>query len=132
MTKPAALLSFFKQFSLPVYVSTSVPDDAEMPYLVYAPVFGAYDQGAQSITANLWYNSNENAPDKPQYNEKDVNAKAQEIADALGYTGVRVPCDGGFLWLMQGSPFAQPISDPENPYIKRMYMNITCKFMTAT
>jgi len=60
--------------------------------------------------------------------EKD--AKAQEIADAIGMGGVFVSCDEGAIWLKRGTPWCQAIKDDTEPNIKRRYLNITAEFIT--
>ena len=120
-TKAGALYSFFSGFGIPAYVVSSVPDDAEYPYITYAPVFDAYRGGEETnIEADLWYYGNGEA--KP-------NAKAQEIGDYLGISGRILRCDEGGIWIKRGSPFCQVITD-EDDMIKRRYMNFSVEFIT--
>lgn len=126
MTKGAALLEFFSGFGLPAYVSTSVPEDAPFPRLTYDPVFTAFDfsgsnMGEVACTVNLWYRSE---------SESIPNAKAQEISDAIGQGGKVIPCDDGYIWIKRGSPFAQPMADPNDDMVKRRYINITLEYLT--
>lgn len=120
MTKDKALYAWFSQF-MTAYPETSVPEDAEFPWLTYELVSGALDSGEIGITVNLWY-----------YSEKEAepNAKAQEIADAIGMGGVLIPCDGGAIWIKRGTPWCQNIRDDSDGNIKRRYLNITLEYLT--
>lgn len=121
MTKAAALHTWFNRF-LTAYPASSVPDDADFPWLTYELVTGAWDSGETAITVNLWY-----------YTESEAvpNAKAQEISNTIGRGGLLLACDGGAIWLKRGSPFAQSIRDDTDDKIKRRYINITAEFLTA-
>ena len=120
MTKGAALQSFFNSI-MPAYAETSVPDDAVFPYLTYQLSLNAWDRGETALAINMWfYTTSEAIP----------NAKAQELSDAIGYGGVTLPCDGGFIWLKRGSPWCQNLRDDTDPNIKRRYINVTAEYMT--
>lgn len=122
MTKTAALQAWFERF-LTAYTTSNVPSDAKFPYLTYEPVVGAWDEndGTVSLTVNLWYYTE---------SEKEPNAMAQKISEALGYGGVQLQCDSGFVWLLRGSPFCQSIRDDTDNKISRRYINITAKYFT--
>ena len=120
MTKGAALQSFFDSI-MTSYAESAVPDDATLPYLTYELITSAWDGGEIGWTVNLWfYTTSEAVP----------NAKAQELSDAIGYGGVTLPCDGGFIWLKRGSPWCQNIQDDTDKNIKRRYINVTAEYMT--
>lgn len=120
MTKGAALHSFFNGI-MPSYAASAVPDDATLPYLTYELITSAWDGGEVGLTVNLWfYTTSEAVP----------NAKAQELSDAIGYGGVTLPCDGGFIWLKRGSPWCQNLQDDTDQNIKRRYINVTAEYMT--
>ena len=120
MTKGAALQSFFDSI-MTSYEESAVPDDATLPYLTYELITSAWDGGEIGLTVNLWfYTTSEAVP----------NAKAQELSDAIGYGGVTLPCDGGFIWLKRGSPWCQNIQDDTDKNIKRRYINVTAEYMT--
>ena len=120
MTKGAALQSFFDSI-MTSYAASSVPENATLPYLTYDFITSAWDGGEVGLTVNLWfYTTSEAIP----------NAKAQELSDAIGYGGVTIPCDGGFIWLKRGSPWCQNVRDDTDPNIKRRYINVTAEYMT--
>lgn len=121
MTKAAALQKFFSSFGLPAYHANAVPNDSVFPWLTYTPIFDSITGSPVSLTVNLWYyGEGEAAP----------NAKAQEIADAIGIGGVTLPCNGGFIWLKRGSPWCQSLSDETSDNIKRRYLNVTAEYLT--
>ena len=120
MTKGAALQAFFSRF-MDAYAASAVPDDVTFPYLTYELITSAWDWGEVGLTVNLWfYTTSEAVP----------NAKAQELSDAIGYGGVTLPCDGGFIWLKRGSPWCQNLQDDTDKNIKRRYINVTAEYMT--
>lgn len=130
MTKAAALYQFFNSVipGVTAYVSTSVPSkangdnkDAAFPYLTYDPVFSAFGAGEVSISVNLWFHGDSEAP---------ANAAVQTLSDALGQGGTQISCDGGSIWLKRGTPFAQAIQE-EDQNLKRRYVNIDAEFFTA-
>lgn len=120
MTKGEALYEFFNKF-LPSYAATSVPDDVVFPYLTYENVVDNWAGGEVGLTVNLWF-----------YTESEAipNAKAQQIADDIGYGGKTIPCDGGMMWIKRGSPWCQSLPDDTAPGIKRRYLNVTVEYLT--
>lgn len=121
MTKAAAIHQFFSSFGLPAYVSTSVPDGVEFPYLTYEFKTGAFGDTPVAITVNAyWYTESESIP----------NAWVEEFASRLGRGGILVRCEGGGVWIMRGSPFAQSVAYEDNTAIKRRYINIVLDWMT--
>lgn len=120
MTKGAAIHSFFSRF-MDAYAASAVPDDVTFPYLTYELITSAWDSGEVALTVNMWfYTTSEAIP----------NAKAQELSEAIGYGGIALPCDGGFIWLKRGSPWCQSLSDESDKNIKRRYINVTAEYMT--
>lgn len=117
MTQEAAIYQFLSGFSIPAYASASVPDQAQFPYLTYDLVLGEWEQGEVNMQVNVWYRTE---------SEATPNAKVREIGAAIGRGGVTVPCDGGFLWLKKGSPWAQAVTiDGEDEKVKRRLLNIS-------
>lgn len=121
MTPEAALHSFFSGFGIPAYAATSVPDDAELPYLTYELSTGAFGDAESPVYAGLWYRTT---------SEAVPNAKAHEVSEALGRGGVMLPCDGGAVWLKRSAPFSQSMADDTDSGIKRRYLLMTAEFET--
>ena len=120
MTKNKALFAWFNEF-MPFYRASSVPDDVVLPYGTYEYIDSAFDLGEVGLTVNLWFRTESEAiPDE----------KAQELSERIGYGGVTIPCDEGYIWLKRGSPFCQSLTYENDPAIKRRYINITAEYLT--
>lgn len=120
MTKGAALHEFFSRFGIAAYPSSSVDEDAAMPYLTYDPVFNSWGNGQVSISVSLWYRTE---------GEAVVNAKAQEISDIIG-GGKYLVCDGGAILITRGSPWCQSLVYESDTKIKRRVINVTAEYLT--
>lgn len=122
MTPESAIYTFLSGFSIPAYASSSVPDQAEFPYITYDLVMGAWGQAEVNMPVNVWYRTE---------SEAVPNAKVREISQAIGLGGVTIPCDGGMLWFKKGSPWAQALTiEGEDEMVKRRYININIEFLT--
>lgn len=120
MTKNKALFAWFNEF-MPFYRASAVPGDVVMPYGTYEYIDSAFDAGEVGLTVNLWFRTESEAiPDE----------KAQELSKRIGYSGVIIPCDEGYIWLKRGSPFCQSLTYENDPAIKRRYINITAEYLT--
>lgn len=124
MTKEQALHKFWNSFGLSAYEETSTPDGMNrptFPYMTYQLVTDAW--GAEHQTAvNLWYRSE---------SWVGVNSKKDEISAAIGEGGKIIPCDGGYIWIKRGSPFAQNVREESDDLVKRKYLNFAVEFLTA-
>ena len=88
---------------------------------MYEAVTAAWGDESVGLTVNIWYyTTDESAP----------NAKARELAEAIGLGGTVIPCDGGAIWLRRGSPWCQNIADESDENIKRRYVNVTAEYLT--
>lgn len=120
MTKNKALYAWLNEF-MPFHRASSVPDDVVMPYGTYEYIDSAFDLGEVGLTVNLFFRTESEAiPDE----------KAQELSKRIGYGGVTIPCDEGYIWLKRGSPFCQSLTYENDPAIKRRYINITAEYLT--
>ena len=119
MTKNKALYAWFNQF-MPFYRASSVPEDVVFPYGTYEYATAAWGDEPVGLTVNLWfYTESESVPDE----------KEMELSERIGFGGVRIPCDEGFIWLKRGSPWSQSIKE-DDPNMKRRYINITAEYHT--
>lgn len=124
MTKEAALHAFWGRFGLSQFEENTVPTGSEspkMPYITYQAVDGSFGESLQA-TASLWYRAG---------NWTDINRKAHEISAAIGYGGIRVPYDGGAIWIRRGTPFAQNMGDSNDDSIRRKYLNVTLEYFSV-
>lgn len=120
-TRTAALQTWLSGFGMPAYAAQAVPDGAALPYLTFTPVSGAWGDGEQAVTVEVW---------RRTASEAEANADAEAIAHALGLGGVMLPCDGGGLWVKRGSPFWQAVDSGE-PGVKRRYINLSIENITT-
>lgn len=126
MTKNKALYAWLNEF-MPFYRASSVPSEPEkpegvlFPYGTYEYIEDAWGGGEVSMTVNLWFHTTSEAvPDE----------KAQELSQRIGYGGVTIPCEGGYIWLKRGSPFCQSLQYEPDNNIKRRYINLTAEYLT--
>ena len=121
MTKAAAIYQFWNSFGLTAYEENSVPVEATFPYITYQLVTDSFDREIP-LSASLWYRSE---------SWTEINAKTEEISQAISRGGKIISCDGGAVCLKRGQPFAQNMGDESDDLIKRKYLNITAEFMAA-
>lgn len=117
MDKFQALDYFWNSFSVPAYDTTSVPDNATMPYMTYEVATDSFNNSVMT-TNGLWYNSTSWAA---------ISQKVQEISEAIGSGGVLIPFDDGNIWVRRGTPFAQRMST-EKGTVKRYVLNFIIDF----
>lgn len=121
MNKTQAVQEFWSSFGIPAYDKNTVPDDAVMPYITYEVSTGSMDS-VLSWNASLWYRTK---------SWRDIELKALQIARAIGGMGYySIKIDEGYLWLTQGTPFAQRVPDDDDT-VRRIYLNVTAEFLTA-
>lgn len=124
MTKEAALYQFWSGFGLNAYEENTVPtgkDAPNMPYITYQVVMASFGYSVQAA-ASLWYRSE---------SWTEINQKSHEISAAIGYGGVRVPYDGGAIWIRRGTPFAQNMGDSNDKLVRRKYLNVTLEYFSV-
>lgn len=119
MTKEAALNNFFNSF-LTAYEVNTVPDEAPFPYITYDVVLDTFNSQVL-LTCDLWYRGT---------SWISCNSKAREIQQAVGRGGKIIPCDGGVIWIMADTPFAQNMSDPDDDMIRRKYIRFLAEYIT--
>ena len=120
MDKAQAIQGFWSQFGIPAYDANTVPKDATMPYITYNLSTGKLGD-VLPMNASLWYQS---------YSWDDISKKAELIAHTIGYGYQISKIDGGYIWITQGSPFAQRMADPDSD-VRRIYINVMAEYLTA-
>lgn len=121
MTPTAAICTFMAGFGVPAYAATSVPDNAEFPYITYELAVDDFWGGEIALAMDIWCRGD---------SEAEPNAKAREVSKAL--VGCKcIPCDGGGIVLKKGSPFCQSMGDTADDKIKRRHINLTAEFITS-
>lgn len=119
MNNIQALHSFWSSFGLKAYDETSVPDDAQLPYITYEVSDDDFGH-TLAQTASLWYRSSSWA---------DITEKEMQIADFIGRGGRMIAYDGGAIWLQKAQPWAQRMSDPSDEMIRRIVLNVQVEFL---
>lgn len=119
MDKIQTLHTFWSGFGLKAYDETSVPDDAQLPYITYEVSSDSFGNRLMR-TASLWYRSSSWAA---------ITEKEQEIADFITRGGRMLKYDGGAIWLQKGSPWAQRMDDPSDEMIRRIVLNVVIEFL---
>jgi len=123
MDKAQALHAFWSSFDLLAIDELSSYDESmELPsnYITYEVITSNIGNEV-ALTASLWYRSTSWAA---------ITQKADEIAQYIGYGGVVLAVDGGYLWIKLGQPFAQRMA-VEQDSIRRILLNITADYLTA-
>lgn len=124
MDKAQALHQFWSSFGLTAIDEYSAYDstiDLPSNYITYEVQTSNFGDSV-ALTASLWYRSTSWA---------EISQKADEIAEYIGWGGKIILIDHGYMWIKLGAPFAQRMSD-EDDSIRRIYMNISVDFLSAT
>lgn len=125
MTKLQALKAFISGFGLTAYEENSIyyaKSEIQLPYITYNIQFDNYRGGGKPINVTAWYRT-----ETPKPLEEIQTA----IAERLGINGTIIPCDGGYIWVKRGVPFAQFLDDPADKLVKRVIINLMVEYNTA-
>lgn len=125
MTKAEAFYQFWSSFGLDTYEKNSVyqlDESPSFPYLTYELNTDSFSEVSTALSCSLWYRST---------SWVEANEKVEEISKAIGIGGKMLKCDGGYIWIKRGSPFAQSMGDDSDDLIKRKYISISADFFTA-
>lgn len=132
MNKAQAIHNFWNSFGIPAYDENSVPDKVPdgrgnmvpltFPYITYGEAVSSIGN-VVPLSASIWDRTS---------SWQNISLKADEIAKRLGEFGYyKLKLDEGYVWFVQGNPFAQRMSDPNDDQIKRIYLNVLAEFLTA-
>ena len=129
MDKAEALHSFWSGFTWPAIDEQSAYDTETLKelgivdkYITYEVVTSNFGEPV-AMTASLWHKS---------ASWSEITQKADEIARYIGYGGKLLFVDGGYIWIKLGSPFAQRMAVDADYDWRRIYLNISADFLTAT
>lgn len=111
MSMATALSGWLTRFGLPVYLSVDVPDDAVLPYITI-PLTQPEWSSKATYYIQVWYRTKTNVP---------VIDKADEVISAIG-TGVRIPCNGGYVVIWPETPIIQMMIDGD---VRSAYINLS-------
>ena len=123
MDKVQAIDEFWNSFGLPAYDENTVPtdDSVDYPYITYNVSTDSLGNMIP-LSASLWYRST---------SWEDITHKAREIARAIKTQHMPIKIDGGYVWLVGGTPFSQRMSDPNDDMVRRIYLNVSAEYLTA-
>lgn len=125
MDKAQALQEFWSSFGLAAFDENSAYDERiELPesYITYE-VQTANINNSVDLSASLWYKST---------SWKEITQKANDIAYYIGYGGRVVQVLNGYIWIKQGTPFAQRMAVEQDDNMRRIYLSISVDFLTDT
>ena len=122
MDKAQTIDAFWNSFGWTAYDESTVPDSASYPRITYNM---AYDELGRPLAmyASLWDYGTSWA---------NISQKAEQIGTAI--TNLYPPAiefNGGRVYITKGTPFAQRMVD-ENDMVRRIYLNITVEFFSAS
>ena len=106
-----ALKQFVGGFSLPAYAVGSVPNDVQVPYLVY-PLNEPEWNSKASFYIQGWYRTTSNAA---------LVEKADEIVKEIG-TGITISTDSGYLVIYPETPLVQMMTNGD---YRCFYINLS-------
>lgn len=123
MDKVQAIDEFWNSFGLPAYDENTVPtdDSVDYPYITYSVSTDSLGNMVP-LSASLWYRST---------SWEDITHKAREIARVIKTQHMPIKIDGGYVWLVGGTPFSQRMSDPNDDMVRRIYLNVSAEYLTA-
>ncbi len=106
-----AIKTFVGGFDLPAYSVGSVPDDVQVPYLVYPLNEPEWNQKT-SFYVQGWFRTTSNA---------ELTAKADEIIKTIGI-GITLKTDSGYLVIYPESPLVQMMVEGD---YRSFYINLS-------
>ena len=126
MKKSTALDSFWNSFEWVAVNEQSLYDEDTLRdlgdpshYISYEQAVGDLDRKL-ALSGDLWHNST---------SWDTVEAKAEEIYDAIGLGGILIAYDGGALWITRGDTPYAPMAAAEN--VRRIHFNIYAEYLSA-
>jgi len=129
MDKAQAIHAFWSSFEWPALDEQSAYDEGVLEELGIGDRYITYEVSISnfgdqvSLTASLWCRST---------SWEDISKKADEIADYIGLGGRLIRTDDGAIWIKLGTPFAQRMAVQEDSFLRRIYLNTSAEFLTAT
>jgi hypothetical protein len=121
MNKWQALQQFWSSFGVPAYDENVIPTDAKMPYITYEARTDSLDYPV-AASASIWYRSD---------SWQEISEKSDQIATYIQKVLKPIPIEGGYVWIVKGTPFAQRMPDDQDRHVRRMYLNVLIEYLTA-
>ena len=121
MDKEQALHQFWSSLGIAAYEENSVPDGATFPYVTYQKLSGRLED-ALYPTGSIWTRNSSWA---------EADALKRQLEAKFEHGGIIYKLDNGRIYISQGSPFAQGMSDDVDKMVKRYVINLAVEFLTA-
>lgn len=128
MDKTQALHAFWSGFQIPAIDEQSSYDESvtkklnlDYPYITYEAAVGELGDSI-TLNADIYYRSTSWA---------EIEQKAAEIYDAIGYGGTFVPYDGGAIWIKRRNPAYQRMGEDNDLNVRRIHYNINAEFLSV-
>ena len=128
MNSAQALQAFWSSFEWAAIDEQSSYDDDVMEALEIPDKYIAYEAAVSelgepvSLTASLWHRTSK---------WTEIEGKANEIFEAIGLGGVKVPYDGGQLWITRRMPFSRRGPTVQDLEWRRIIININAEYLSA-
>lgn len=123
--KAQALQDFWSSFGIEAIDEQSAYDstlDIPDEYITYEVQTGNFGDSVP-LTASLWYRTT---------SWSKITKKAEEIANNIGYGGKVLKTDSGYIWIKLRNPFAQRMAVDQDDSFRRIILNISVDFLSAT
>lgn len=120
MTKTQVQQLFWSSFGLTAYSDSAVPTDAKEPYITYEAVLSSFDDGDVPVSASIWYNSKSLAA---------IHRKVQEISDMIGFGGMSIKTDTGYMWVKRQQEFARDTDGGGGRDTRCLLLNVFIEFI---
>lgn len=127
MDKEQGLHSFWSSLrtksGIPVlaYEESSVPDDAQYPYITYQKMSGSLEDSLLP-TGSIWTRDT---------SWEQADELKNQLEEKFARGGVIIKLDKGYLYIAKGSPFAQGMADDTDKIVKRYVINLAVEYLTA-
>jgi len=127
MDKVRAYNAFLSSFNIPAIDEQSVYDTPILEQLGFPNMYITYEFAVGELDApvtlsiDLWHKST---------SWREIEAKAAEIAQAIGNGGKKVHYDGGSIWITRSTPVYQRM-DAANEDYRRIHFNINAEYLSA-
>jgi len=118
MNKKQALHDFWSKFGWKAYEASSVPDNAELPYILHETSTSEFDRPI-SLSATLCDRST---------SWSNISDKELEISGIINRGGVIVPYTGGAMWITKGLPWSINLPAEEDNSIRKIMLNYNIEF----
>ena len=117
MNKLQALHNFWASFGWNAYEASSVPDNANLPYITHEVSTSDFNNPVP-LTVTLWDRSTSWAK---------ITEKEMDIYAIIGRGGVVVPYDDGALWITRGLPWSVRLP-AEDDSVRKVMINYVVEY----